>query len=202
MSKDGKQSEFEKCLFCEAVLNDGACFETNFTDTDFIDCELSEFQFSEVYWHSGAFEGDYDDLWFSPSQDNPRRNVLALDVRLLNVYRGIDLSKMRLPDDGSALVVKNPDEAIPKIASKLRQSREQAANLLAERLVQVFTSEGQGKKKNRFFGKQWNQIYYYISLTTVNALVPEAEEELLGEYFRLVKQVSDELGYTAGLYES
>lgn len=143
---NGEESQLLGCRFDRCDLRGASCHRPVLVDTALSNCRLGDFVFDEGGISNMTIRGTYDELAFRGSRGEPERNRLVIDladakVGWLNVDYGVDLSAVKLPSDGSCVVLTDRLRACEALLRMAERSGSPARSEALQLLGTVFSDE-------------------------------------------------------------
>jgi uncharacterized protein YjbI with pentapeptide repeats len=145
VGRSGAETEIVNTCFEKANFRGASCHNPVLKGVQFVNCKLGKFVFESPLCDGVTFVGKYKELTFRGTPAEPARNTLKIDLTKadicwLHANHGLDLTCVKLPADGSCMVITDRLRAIEVLADGLEREDAEAATKVAKVLRYVYSS--------------------------------------------------------------
>jgi|SRR5262245_119099 len=192
---NGAESTILSSLFERAVFRGASCHNLVLKATQFVNCKLGKFVFDSPLCDGVMFIGEYEELTFRGTPREPARNSLKIDLAKadicwLHADHGLDLTCMKLPADGSCMVVTDRLRAVDILADRLESEDDDASKKVAKVIRYVYSNRSVSPLEPA-------QTTFLISRRMVEDIADKPGAKAVEQVFGRLREIADQEGYLA-----
>lgn len=189
----GAETEISDTVFESARFGGASCHNLVLRNCRFVRCKFGSFVFESPLCDHVEFVGRYKQLTFRGMPRDPERNRLRIDLTKtwlcwLNANHGLDLSWVRVPADGSCMVIADRLKAVEVLAEQLDVQGSEAAKKVATLLRKLYTDRSISPLSQ-------DQTTFLLSRAMIEDFAGDAEQG--AELFEKIRSIAEEEGFLA-----
>lgn len=147
VGRNGAETELVNTVFEKGDLRGASCNNPVLRAVRFVNCKFGQFVFDSPLCDQVDFVGKYEELTFRGTPREPARNNLRIDLSKADVFwlhadHGLDLTWVKLPADGSCMVITDRVRAVEILACRVETGGDEPAKKVANLLRSVYSDRG------------------------------------------------------------
>jgi uncharacterized protein YjbI with pentapeptide repeats len=195
VGSNGRETEIVGAVFERADFRGASCHNPVLRSTSFINCKLDGFVFESALFVGVEIVGRYKELTIRGTPGEPARNRLKLDlskakIMWLDANRGVDLSSVILPADGSCIVITDRVRAVDVLVRRLRNEAGAHGSEIARFLAGIYSERSISPKDP-------SQTTFLISRGMIADFAETDDEGVVTSLFMRIRSIAEEEGFLA-----
>jgi uncharacterized protein YjbI with pentapeptide repeats len=193
VGRNGTETQVRNSSFDRAVLDGASCHNPVFMNVRFDRCKLGSFVFDSPLLDQVEFVGAYKSLSLRGMPKERERNRAKIDLAKaricwLNADDGLDLTWVKLPADGSCMLITDRVRAVKLLADRLDAEGSAAGAKVGHMLLKLYSDKGISPLSA-------DQTMFVLSRGMVADFAEESDPPRAAEIFEKVRRIAEEAGF-------